>query len=641
MGGAVSRGEDNDELIDNLVEADYIKTPLVERVFRAVDRAHYYTEDHKGSAYKDLAWKFGHLHMSAPCIYSEVMESLSLEPGLSFLNLGSGTGYLSSMVGLILGPYGINHGVEYYEDVVEYAQDRVEDFKQKSKLFDDFEFCEPYFVNGNCLQLPTDVMLYDRVYCGAACPPEHENYVKNLLKVGGILVMPLNDQLLQVKRVDEAKWESKNVMSVSFATLIAPTEEEANNVVELPTVDLPCLQNMCRITVRRILRSNIYKQHPKLRSVRKRAMKKPKKTAPPANRRRINIVPTNVGMIMLSNYDESTGSGEDDEEGSNTRAIRSPHLDSDFDDSEMEDGEVTIPSRDLKTDNDSEGVIPEDFFDYDEDSDDGLKNEKQNGANCDKNIDGNNETRENDEENIEDDDDETIPIPSSANPRLGLRLSQLSSRIEQMRALLRAQRCMDLLNGADASADEDENEEDKEMENDETISKKIKTEDKTESSAENSEEDHEEEGMDIADVIDFHNRVKKTSRCMSNNSADTSETSGIGSFSDASAFGSFIDDHLPEMGNGRSLSQKSSPDESSPERSCCDQIVEEDETDIKQPENNNDEDEGIVNDKDTVDTETDDDSEPRENIKTYMQDKIYVLPLPEAMKAYINYYRKC
>ena len=103
MGGAVSAGEDNDELIDNLVEADYIKSPHIERVFRAVDRAEYYLPDHRENAYKDLAWKHGNIHLSAPCIYSEVMESIKLEAGMSFLNLGSGTGYLSTLAGLILG----------------------------------------------------------------------------------------------------------------------------------------------------------------------------------------------------------------------------------------------------------------------------------------------------------------------------------------------------------------------------------------------------------------------------------------------------------------------------------------------------------------------------------------------------------
>jgi protein-L-isoaspartate O-methyltransferase len=86
-----------------LLEADYIKSPDVELVFRAVDRAHYFTSEFRENAYKDLAWKSGNLHLSAPCIYSEVMESLQLFPGLSFLNLGSGTGYLSTMAGLILG----------------------------------------------------------------------------------------------------------------------------------------------------------------------------------------------------------------------------------------------------------------------------------------------------------------------------------------------------------------------------------------------------------------------------------------------------------------------------------------------------------------------------------------------------------
>jgi len=99
----VSTGVDNDDLIDNLKEAEYIKSDLVEKVFRAVDRADYYLPDQRESAYKDLAWRHERLHLSAPCIYSEVMEALELKPGLSFLNLGSGLGYLSTMVGLILG----------------------------------------------------------------------------------------------------------------------------------------------------------------------------------------------------------------------------------------------------------------------------------------------------------------------------------------------------------------------------------------------------------------------------------------------------------------------------------------------------------------------------------------------------------
>lgn len=52
MGGAVSAGEDNDDLIDNLKEAYYIRSELVERAFRAIDRADYYLEDYRDNAYK-------------------------------------------------------------------------------------------------------------------------------------------------------------------------------------------------------------------------------------------------------------------------------------------------------------------------------------------------------------------------------------------------------------------------------------------------------------------------------------------------------------------------------------------------------------------------------------------------------------
>ena len=198
MGGAVSAGQDNDELVDNLKAANYIKSPEVEHVFRAVDRADYFPEGTKQHAYKDMAWKSGNIHLSAPCIYSQVLESLELKDGLSFLNLGSGTGYLSTMVGLMIGSNGTNHGVELFEDVVEFAGKKLTMFKT-NPAYQGTNFGEPVFIVGNCLSLNTHYRQYDRVYCGAACPQEYEEYMKSLVKVGGILVMPFNEKVITTK----------------------------------------------------------------------------------------------------------------------------------------------------------------------------------------------------------------------------------------------------------------------------------------------------------------------------------------------------------------------------------------------------------------------------------------------------------
>ncbi|XP_062396300.1 protein-L-isoaspartate O-methyltransferase domain-containing protein 2a [Sardina pilchardus] len=260
MGGAVSAGEDNDELIDNLKEAQYIRSELVEEAFRAIDRADYYLEEFRDSAYKDLAWRHGNIHLSAPCIYSEVMEALDLQPGLSFLNLGSGTGYLSTMVGLILGPFGVNHGVELHSDVIEYAYQKLEFFIKTSDSFDRFEFCEPSFVVGNCLEIAPESRQYDRVYCGAGVQKEHEDYMKNLLKVGGILVLPLEEKLTKITRTGYNSWDTKKIIAVSFAPLVLPKHNQNGKprAVPLPPMfEVRSLQDLSRITIRHLLKKSL------------------------------------------------------------------------------------------------------------------------------------------------------------------------------------------------------------------------------------------------------------------------------------------------------------------------------------------------------------------------------------------------
>ncbi|XP_076756891.1 uncharacterized protein LOC143426993 [Xylocopa sonorina] len=308
MGAAVSTGQTNNELVDNLMTSGYIRTKEVEKVFRAVDRANYVLPWHKDRAYNDLAWKHGNIHLSAPCIYSEVMESLSLEPGLSFLNLGSGTGYLSTMAGLVLSQHGTNHGIELHEDCLEYAYERLEEFKQESLALDEFDFCEPVFIQGNCLNVAPDRQ-YDRVYCGAACPENYEGFIKQFVRIGGILVMPFKDHLLRVLRIDADTWLHFKTLPVSFETLVIPTTSE-QTLFHLPECAPLSLQELCRGQIRRCLRRNVWREHEDLENKKKMLLERERFNSPGQTIPRL-VIPV-FGDTDESVSEESV-SDEDDE----------------------------------------------------------------------------------------------------------------------------------------------------------------------------------------------------------------------------------------------------------------------------------------------------------------------------------------
>ena len=66
----------------------------------------------ENEAYEDCPIKKGCVHISAPHIYCTILEALDLKPGtsLSFLNIGSGSGYLTCIASEILGPKSLYYG---------------------------------------------------------------------------------------------------------------------------------------------------------------------------------------------------------------------------------------------------------------------------------------------------------------------------------------------------------------------------------------------------------------------------------------------------------------------------------------------------------------------------------------------------
>ena len=80
-------------MCDQLHRNGIMTKPSVIAAFRSVPRGFFVPESAQGSAYDDAPLRHGCVHLSAPHIYGAIGDALDMHKGMSFLNIGSGTGY--------------------------------------------------------------------------------------------------------------------------------------------------------------------------------------------------------------------------------------------------------------------------------------------------------------------------------------------------------------------------------------------------------------------------------------------------------------------------------------------------------------------------------------------------------------------
>jgi protein-L-isoaspartate O-methyltransferase len=178
----------------------------------------------------DRPFRKGKVHMSAPHMYHTVLEALDLKPGNSFLNVGSGSGYLSCLAAFITGESSV-HGIELAEGLCEYAEERVQLWHAKLTAAENHGgFSRKVavesisFERGNCFDIHTASTLknkYDRIYIGAGCPEDRKDFFLSLLADDGVLVVPINEksQLISV-RYSGGIYTTTHISNVHFAPLL-------------------------------------------------------------------------------------------------------------------------------------------------------------------------------------------------------------------------------------------------------------------------------------------------------------------------------------------------------------------------------------------------------------------------------------
>ena len=229
------------DLSRRLVARGAVSTPAVAAAFERVDRAVFAPAGH-ARTYDDAplrardAVSGTYVHLSAPAIYGAALEALCLwkrgrnNAKLSFLNLGSGTGYLSALAAVVMGEGCVHVCVERDANLA--ARSRATLLRLGATTLP--EVRDVRIISCSCFDLDFDNSLkFDRIYLGAGARMEDADTLGRLLKPDGVMVGPFEETaatplppgapqaLVRVVRARESgDYDVTELVPVHFAPLV-------------------------------------------------------------------------------------------------------------------------------------------------------------------------------------------------------------------------------------------------------------------------------------------------------------------------------------------------------------------------------------------------------------------------------------
>lgn len=201
---------DKQSLLNHLEnETQVLKDPLVKQAFVAVDRADFVSEDYKPEAYEDYALPIGYDQtISQPTTVAFMLELLNIKSGERVMDIGSGSGFTTALIASIVGSEGSVFALEKIPELVKIGKDNLSKYGFKN-----------VFVKqaGKKLGMPsTD--LFDRILVSAESEEIPDDLIHQL-KIGGIMVIPVNGSIVQVIRTSEDEIDVKEYPGFAFVPL--------------------------------------------------------------------------------------------------------------------------------------------------------------------------------------------------------------------------------------------------------------------------------------------------------------------------------------------------------------------------------------------------------------------------------------
>lgn len=200
--------EGKKELVKSLVQVGVLKTWSLIFAFLKIDRKDFVIEEYKRLSYIDTALPIGYEQTtSQPYTVAFMLELLGPMEGENILDIGSGSGWTTALLSHIVGKKGFVTGVEIVPELVKMGRENISKYDIKNVKI---------IQASKKLGIPSKK--FDRILVSAAAK-EFPNELLKQIKLGGVIVIPVNNSIYRVYKEGKGKIKEEKHFGFSFVPL--------------------------------------------------------------------------------------------------------------------------------------------------------------------------------------------------------------------------------------------------------------------------------------------------------------------------------------------------------------------------------------------------------------------------------------
>ena len=200
---------ENDKLIEHIRSVGYLKSISVEGAMRRVPRELFVPEEVSHLAYRDAPLHIGkNQTISQPSTVVAMTEALNVKEGQKKLEIGTGSGWQSAILAMLVGEKGFVYTVEIIDDLVKMAKENLKKLDIKNIKV----------IKGDGSMGLEKYAPYDRIVVTAGSPEIPKPLLKQL-KPDGLMVIPVGNLYLQRMYVVDKTGKKKDIGNFMFVPL--------------------------------------------------------------------------------------------------------------------------------------------------------------------------------------------------------------------------------------------------------------------------------------------------------------------------------------------------------------------------------------------------------------------------------------